>query len=81
MVEIPDALQNILVSSDDTLGGSVRFVGTRVPLQALLDTIQGGGSLDEFLEGWPDVSSQQAQAVLDWEVGRLREMFGLDRAG
>lgn len=65
MVEIPAELQGVLVSTDDTLGGSVRFAGTRVPLQALLDTLQGGGSLEEFLDGWPDVTSEQARTVLN----------------
>lgn len=81
MIQIPAELKDVLVSTDDTLGGSVRFSGTRVPLQALLDTIQGGGSLEEFLDGWPDVSKEQAQAVLDWDLGRVRAEFGLERAG
>ncbi len=81
MIQIPAALKDVLVSTEDTLGGSVRFSGTRVPLQALLDTIQGGGSLEEFLDGWPDVSREQAQAVLDWDLGRVRAEFGLERAG
>lgn len=81
MIQIPAELKDVLVSTEDTLGGSVRFSGTRVPLQALLDTIQGGGSLEEFLDGWPDVSREQAQAVLDWDLGRVRAEFGLERAG
>lgn len=79
-MQIPVELTGILVSTPDTLGGSVRFSGTRIPLQALLDTLQGGGSLEEFLDGWPDVSREQAQAVIDWEIHRLREFFGLDHA-
>ncbi|MBA4293262.1 hypothetical protein C0431_09855 [bacterium] len=81
MIQIPAELKDVLVSTEDTLGGSVRFLGTRVPLQALLDTLQGGGSLEEFLDGWPDVSREQAQAVLDWDLGRVRAEFGLERAG
>lgn len=47
---IPEELKEVLVSTPDTLGGSVRFTGTRVPVQALIDTMDGG-SIEEFLEG------------------------------
>ena len=74
---IPRELEGILVSTSDTLGGSVRFHGTRVPVQALLDTLQAGHGLDYFLDGWPDVTKEQATAVLTWEQNQAREVFGL----
>lgn len=61
---IPPQLKSVLVSSPDTLGGSVRFVNTRVPVQALLDTLDEGGDIEEFLEGWPEVPRAHAEAVL-----------------
>jgi len=47
---IPKELQHVLVSTPDTLGGSVRFKGTRVPVQALIDTLQRGYGIDSFLQ-------------------------------
>ena len=78
---IPEELRHVLVSTPDTLGGAVRFAGTRVPLQALLDSLQAGHSIESFLEGWPDVSRKSAQCVIDWEMNRMRESFGLEETG
>jgi uncharacterized protein (DUF433 family) len=62
---VPKELEGVLVSTPDTLSGAVRFAGTRVPVQALLDTVAAGESLEEFYEGWPDVTPEQAKAVID----------------
>jgi len=80
---IPKELQEVLVSTPDTLGGSVRFKGTRVPIQALIDTLDEGGGIAEFLDGWPDVSREQAEAFIHWEQNHARAIFGveLDMAG
>ena len=77
---IPKELQGILVSDADTLGGSVRFAGTRVPLRCLLDAITCGRSLDYFLESYPGVTKDQALAVLKWEQNKARETFGMEIA-
>jgi uncharacterized protein (DUF433 family) len=63
---IPKELEGILVSTPDTLSGAVRFAGTRVPVQALLDTLMSD-SLDDFLEGYPDVGRDPARAVVSWQ--------------
>jgi uncharacterized protein (DUF433 family)/predicted nuclease of predicted toxin-antitoxin system len=56
----------IVVHSDqDILGGTPVFVGTRVPLRNLIDYIERGHNLDEFLDAFPSVSRQQALAALD----------------
>jgi len=52
------------------MGGTPVFAGTRVPLQNLIDALEGGESIDEFLEGFPSVSRAQAIAVI--EAGRLK---------
>lgn len=52
------------------MGGTPVFVGTRVPLQNLIDALEGGESIDEFLEGFPSV--QRAQAIAVIEAGRLK---------
>ena len=41
------------------------FVGTRVPLRNLIDYLEGGYSLDEFLDAFPSVSREQAIAALE----------------
>jgi uncharacterized protein (DUF433 family) len=55
----------LLVHSDpEILGGVPVFVGTRVPVQTLLDYLAAGDSLDEFLDHFPTVTREQAVAVL-----------------
>ncbi|HWS72614.1 MAG TPA: DUF433 domain-containing protein [Thermoanaerobaculia bacterium] len=49
----------------EILGGTPVFVGTRVPFQALLDYIEGGHPLADFLEDFPSVSRDQAIAALE----------------
>jgi uncharacterized protein (DUF433 family) len=61
-----DAIRTSVVHSDpDILGGTPVFVGTRVPVQALIDYIEGGHPLDEFLDDFPTVSREQAIAALE----------------
>lgn len=79
-VEIPAELQDVLVQTPDTLSGAVRFRGTRVFVQCLLDTLREGSSVDEFLEGYPNVSREQAMAVIRWQQDSARVLFGIDRA-
>lgn len=52
-------------SDPDILGGTPVFVGTRVPLKNLIDYLEGGHSLDEFLDDFPSVSREQVITVLD----------------
>lgn len=52
-------------SDPDILGGKPVFVGTRVPLQALLDYLEGGHTLDEFLDDFPSVSRDLAVSALE----------------
>ena len=49
----------------DILGGTPVFVGTRVPVQTLLDYLEAGDSLNEFLDHFPSVSREQAVAALE----------------
>jgi len=78
-MNIPSELEHVLTSSSDTLSGAVRFRGTRVPIQALLDTVGTGGSVEDFLQGYPDVSRLQVEAVLKWSANEARVTFGLKR--
>ncbi len=57
---------NAVVRSDpEILGGTPVFVGTRVPLRNLIDYLEGGRSLDEFVDDFPTVSRAQAVAALE----------------
>ena len=55
-----------VVHSDlEILGGTPVFVGTRVPVKNLYDYLEGGDSLDDFLEDFPSVTREQAVAALE----------------
>ena len=47
------------------MGGAPVFRGTRVPVQTLLDYLEAGDSIDEFLEGFPSVTREQVIAFLE----------------
>ncbi|MDB5902355.1 MAG: hypothetical protein JWM26_1233 [Betaproteobacteria bacterium] len=60
-----------LVSRDpEIMSGALCFTGTRVPAQNLFDYLEGGSSLEDFLEDFPSISRETAVAVL--EVARER---------
>jgi uncharacterized protein (DUF433 family) len=56
--------ESLIHSDPDILGGAPVFVGTRVPVRALIDYLGGDQPLSEFLEDFPSVSRDQAVAVL-----------------
>lgn len=49
----------------DILGGTPVFSGTRVPVRILMEHLEAGDRLDEFLEDYPTVTRDQAVAVLE----------------
>ena len=57
--------QPIVSRRSDVMGGTPVFLGTRVPVQTLLDYLEGGESIDDFLAGFPSVTRQQAIAFLE----------------
>ena len=58
-------MANIIVRDQDILGGEPVFRGTRVPFQALLDYLEHGKPLQEFLEEFPSVTRDEAIAALE----------------
>jgi uncharacterized protein (DUF433 family) len=63
---------SVVVHSDpDILGGTPVFVGTRVPIQALIDYFEGGHSLEEFLDDFPTVTRELAIAALEQAKAHL----------
>jgi len=55
----------VIHSDPEILGGTPVFVGTRVPVQTLLDYLEDGDSIDAFLDHFPTVKREQAVAVLE----------------
>jgi len=61
--------KQIVHSDPEIVSGTPVFVGTRVPARALIDYLEGGETIDEFLDDYPSVSREQAIAFLE-EAGR-----------
>jgi len=55
----------VMSISPDVMGGTPVFRGTRVPIQTLLDYLEAGESIDNFLEGFPTVTREQVIAFLE----------------
>ena len=70
---IENNLSGIIHSDPEIMGGTPVFVGTRVPLQNLIDYLEGGESIDNFLEAFPTVRRDQAIAVIEAGKQRLLE--------
>ncbi|MCI0475285.1 MAG: DUF433 domain-containing protein [Anaerolineales bacterium] len=58
--------QKWIERNSDILGGTPVFRGTRVPVQTLIDYLEGGHSLEEFLDDFPTVDRAQAINALEW---------------
>jgi uncharacterized protein (DUF433 family) len=66
---------DIIEINPDKLSGTPVFAGTRVPIRNLFDYLEGGDSLEDFLEGFPPVTREQAVAVLEMaETSLLKEV-------
>jgi uncharacterized protein (DUF433 family) len=63
--------QPVISRDPEVMGGTPVFSGTRVPVQTLLDYLQAGESIDDFLEGFPSVSREQIIAFLETAADRL----------
>jgi len=59
------SLTSVIAKDPDILGGTPVFRGTRVPFQSLLDYIEGGQTLDEFLDDFPTVTRELAVHALE----------------
>ena len=63
----------VVCRSPGIMGGTPVFCGTRVPVQTLLDYLEAGDSIDEFLAGFPSVTRQQVIDFLEAAKDRLVE--------
>ena len=61
----------LIISSPDILGGTPVFVGTRVPVQTLIEYLEGGETIDDFLQGFPTVTRDQVIAFLEEAKARM----------
>ena len=60
-----NSMVSVIVKNPEILGGMPVFRGTRVPIQNLFDYLEGGETLEEFLEGFPTVSREAALDALE----------------
>jgi uncharacterized protein (DUF433 family) len=61
----------IVSRNPEVMSGTPVFYGTRVPVQNLLDCLEGGESIDDFLEGFPTVTREQVIAFLEEAKDRI----------
>lgn len=61
----------VVSSSPDVMGGTPVFTGTRVPIQTLLDYLEAGENIGDFLAGFPSVSREQVISFLEQAKDRL----------
>ena len=62
---------SVVTSSPNVMGGTPVFAGTRVPVETFLEYIEGGESIDDFLEGFPSVTRDQVIAFLEETKARV----------
>ena len=63
--------QSVVTSSPAILSGALVFAGTRVPVQTLIDYLEGGETIDDFLKGFPTVKREQVVAFLAEAAARM----------
>ena len=68
--------QPVIARNPEVMGGTPVFHGTRVPAQTLLDYLEAGESIDDFLDGFPSVTRAQVVAFLEQAKDRLVESVG-----
>ena len=61
----------LIVSDPEIMGGTPCFAGTRVPVQTFIDYIEGGETLNEFLDDFPTVTREQTVAFLEEAKDRI----------
>ncbi|HEX8430114.1 MAG TPA: DUF433 domain-containing protein [Longimicrobium sp.] len=55
----------VVHTDPEIMSGTPVFIGTRVPVRALLDHLEDGDTIDNFLDGFPSVTREQAVAFLE----------------
>lgn len=65
------AKQPLITSTPDILGGTPVFRGTRVPIQTLIEYLEGGQTIEDFLDRFPTVTREQVIAFLEEAKARM----------
>jgi uncharacterized protein (DUF433 family) len=73
---VAKAPDSVIIQDPEILSGEPVFRGTRVPFQTLLDYLEGGETLDEFLTQYPGVSREHAIAALEEAKALILARFG-----
>jgi uncharacterized protein (DUF433 family) len=68
--------QSVVSCNVEVMGGAPVFLGTRVSVQTLLDYLEAGDSIDEFLAGFPSVTREQVAKFLEEEKDRFDWLVG-----
>jgi uncharacterized protein (DUF433 family) len=66
----------LIERTDDVLGGIPVFAGTRVPVRTLFDYLEAGDRLEDFLDDFPTVERERAQAII--ALVRVELLAGVD---
>jgi uncharacterized protein (DUF433 family) len=69
-------IEGVIWIDPERQGGEPCFINTRVPIKILFDYLAGGDPIDEFLEGFPPVTREQAEKVLDLAKTILIQSLG-----
>jgi len=69
-------VEEVISADPEVQGGAVVFAGTRVPLKNLIDYLEAGDSLEEFLDDFPSVTREQAVAALELAQEALVTLAG-----
>lgn len=64
-------MTSVVKIDPEIMSGAPCFAGTRVPIQNLIDYLEGGDSIDDFLDGFPSVSREQVISFLEEAKGHM----------
>ena len=67
-------IEPVVTSSKEIMGGTPVFTGTRVPTQTLIDYLEAGDGIDEFLEGFPTVRREQVVEFLRQAEAQMEKL-------
>lgn len=73
-LENTDTAQLPVMSDPEIMSGATVFSGTRVPVEALLDNLAAGLTVDEFLENFPTVTREQVLRVLEFSKNAIANL-------
>jgi uncharacterized protein (DUF433 family) len=76
MEKVLQSRNNVVIRDSSVLGGTPVFRGTRVPFQTLLDYLEGGQTLNEFLDDFPTVTREAAVLALEHAKSLLVSELG-----